>query len=214
MTTAAESKNPKITLEQPKHDSTLDQISMNITGDTPIGESIVSSPPTLAAETVSEGTESMATVKTDSVVSSDKGEIPATTDVEKKIRRAERFGVPVQLSEQEKRNTRAERFGTASTTSESVKNSEDQKRKTRAERFGTSVPATATAADEAKKKARLERFAAAPNTTTTTTTTTTVEDEKRKARAIRFSQPTASISQVNGEGDKKTAIAGNVGNGT
>ncbi|XP_047331339.1 uncharacterized protein LOC124934891 [Impatiens glandulifera] len=52
----------------------------------------------------------MATVKTDSVVSSDKGEIPTTTDVEKKIRRAEMFCVSIQLSEQEKRNTRAERF--------------------------------------------------------------------------------------------------------
>lgn len=31
-------------------------------------------------------------------------------DVQKKIRRAERFGMPVQLSEQEKRNSRAERF--------------------------------------------------------------------------------------------------------
>lgn len=32
------------------------------------------------------------------------------TDIEKKIRRAERFGITVQLSEQEKRNTRAERY--------------------------------------------------------------------------------------------------------
>lgn len=34
----------------------------------------------------------------------------AANDVEKKVRRAERFGVPVQLSEQEKRNSRAERY--------------------------------------------------------------------------------------------------------
>lgn len=31
------------------------------------------------------------------------------SDTQKKIRRAERFGMPVQLSEQEKRNSRAER---------------------------------------------------------------------------------------------------------
>ena len=32
------------------------------------------------------------------------------SDVEKKIRRAERFGISVQLSEQEKRNSRAQRY--------------------------------------------------------------------------------------------------------
>lgn len=32
------------------------------------------------------------------------------TDIQKKIRRAERFGMPVQLSEEEKRNSRAERY--------------------------------------------------------------------------------------------------------
>lgn len=34
----------------------------------------------------------------------------AVTDIQKKLKRAERFGMPVQLSEQEKRNTRAERY--------------------------------------------------------------------------------------------------------
>lgn len=33
----------------------------------------------------------------------------AAADLEKKLRRAERFGVAVQLSEEEKRRTRAER---------------------------------------------------------------------------------------------------------
>ncbi|RVW98849.1 Protein modifier of SNC1 11 [Vitis vinifera] len=32
------------------------------------------------------------------------------SDIQKKIRRAERFGMPVQLSEEEKRNSRAERY--------------------------------------------------------------------------------------------------------
>ncbi|KAH1090076.1 hypothetical protein J1N35_017333 [Gossypium stocksii] len=58
-------------------------------------------------------------------------------DIQKKIRRAERFGVPIQLSEQEKRNSRAERFGTAPSSkgSEESKQSEELKRKARAERF-------------------------------------------------------------------------------
>lgn len=37
------------------------------------------------------------------------GDVATVTDTQKKIRRAERFGMPVQLSEQEKRNSRAER---------------------------------------------------------------------------------------------------------
>ena len=45
----------------------------------------------------------------DPVVSSPKNDAPVT-DTQKKIRRAERFGLPVQLSEQEKRNSRAERY--------------------------------------------------------------------------------------------------------
>lgn len=40
--------------------------------------------------------------------SSDAGAGPVT-DTQKKIRRAERFGMPIQLSEQEKRDSRAER---------------------------------------------------------------------------------------------------------
>ncbi|KAE8705998.1 hypothetical protein F3Y22_tig00110410pilonHSYRG00030 [Hibiscus syriacus] len=58
-------------------------------------------------------------------------------DVHKKIQRADRFGVPVQLSEQEKRNSRAERFGTAPSSigSEASKQSEELRRKARAERL-------------------------------------------------------------------------------
>ncbi|KAA3455060.1 protein MODIFIER OF SNC1 11-like [Gossypium australe] len=100
-------------------------------------------------------------------------------DIQKKIRRAERFGVPIQLSEKEKRNSRAERFGTAPSSkgSEESKQSEELKRKARAERFGIAAPTTATDED-AKKKARLARFApySKPDS---------VEEEKRKLRAIR-----------------------------
>ncbi|KAL4283110.1 hypothetical protein GQ457_16G023130 [Hibiscus cannabinus] len=129
-------------------------------------------------------------------------------DIQKKILRAERFGVPVQLSEREKRNSRAERFGTvpSSNGSEASKQSEELKRKARAERFGTAAPSTATDED-AKKKARLAKFApySKPDS---------VEEEKRKARAIRFSNPSAgSLSRENGKGNPEpdTPMAGKAG---
>ncbi|CAL5351211.1 unnamed protein product [Camellia sinensis] len=118
------------------------------------------------------------------------------SDTKKKIRRAERFGMPVQLSEQEKRNSRAERFGTVPATngSDALKKSEDQKRKARAERFG--IVQSVSADEEVKKKARLARFAAA------VPKTDPQEEEKKKARALRFSQPPSdSLSQVNDKGN-------------
>ncbi|KAF8042503.1 hypothetical protein BT93_A0974 [Corymbia citriodora subsp. variegata] len=126
-------------------------------------------------------------------------------DVQKKIRRAERFGMPVQLSEQEKRNSRAERFGTKSgpNKSEELTKSEELKRKARAERFGV-LAAPADADEEAKKKARLARFTSGPKVDPE-------EEEKRKARAIRFSNPPlGSLSHVNG----KEAIAGKASEGS
>ncbi|KAL5546254.1 hypothetical protein UlMin_005941 [Ulmus minor] len=134
------------------------------------------------------------------------------SDIEKKMRRAERFGISVQLTEEEKRNSRAERFGkgsgsvSASTGSEVSKKSEELKRKARAERFGIASPPVPSEI-EAKKKARLARFAPAPKTTDP------LEDDKRKARAIRFSStPASSLSSVNGKTDVElTAAAGNGG---
>ncbi|MCD7463960.1 hypothetical protein HAX54_051783 [Datura stramonium] len=110
-------------------------------------------------------------------------------DVQKKMKRAERFGTPVQLSEEEKRNSRAERFGTGSPVqgSDALKKSEEHKRQARAERFG--LVKSATSDEEAKKKARLTRFAPPMKTDP-------VEEDKRKARALRFSQP-----QANGKGN-------------
>ncbi|XP_010528171.1 PREDICTED: protein MODIFIER OF SNC1 11-like [Tarenaya hassleriana] len=128
------------------------------------------------------------------------------SDVQKKIRRAERFGMPVQVSEEEKRNSRAERFGTASKLpcSEASKASEELKRKARAERFGIPVP-PAPSDDEAKKKARLARFGGPAKDES-------VEEDKRKARAIRFSTTISGPpSQVkgNGNGDiKQAAVTG------
>ncbi|KAL3531878.1 hypothetical protein ACH5RR_005399 [Cinchona calisaya] len=142
-----------------------------------------------------------------------KGEVDAggaVTDIQKKIRRAERFGMPVQLSEEEKRNSRAERFGmgTGSHGSGALKKSEENKRKARAERFGL---VQSTSADEdAKKKARLARFAPASKPDS-------AEEDKRKARALRFSQnqPT-SLTQLNGDGkvETKVAVLGKAGGAT
>ncbi|CAN1775621.1 Protein MODIFIER OF SNC1 11 [Linum perenne] len=114
----------------------------------------------------------------------------SVTDTEKKLRRAERFGISVKLSEVEKRNSRAERimcsranssrFGTPPVTQGSAapKNSEELKRKSRAERFGLPVQAEPTDV-EAKKKARLERFGSIPKPDA-------AEEDKKKARALRF----------------------------
>ncbi|KAF9680332.1 hypothetical protein SADUNF_Sadunf06G0110100 [Salix dunnii] len=191
-----------------------------------------------------------------------KSTAPAT-DSDKKIRRAERFGITVQLSEKEKRNSRTgvklepvkkvrlgdsdfacayacvhaswvcawegvvlmtahvhpcgcvfrefysaalfvcidvgklKLFGTGSQGSElesdSVKKSEELKRKARAERFGIPVPPTATDV-EVKKKARVERFALAPKIDA-------LEENKRKARALRFSQSSTDSLSMNGKGD-------------
>ncbi|XP_051126861.1 protein MODIFIER OF SNC1 11-like isoform X2 [Andrographis paniculata] len=116
----------------------------------------------------------------------------AITDIHKKMKRAERFGMPVQLSEEEKRSSRAERFGTATSVgeSDSAKPSEELKRKARAERFG--IVQSEPSNEEVKKKARLARFGSSKPDP--------IEEEKKKARAIRFSQP-RSGSIANGKGD-------------
>ena len=113
------------------------------------------------------------------------------TDLEKKQKRAERFGTELKISETEKRNMRAARFhggknnaakqespvtppkGTppkgaagVKAPSKDVAEAEVVKRRARAQRFGAlpaDVPASAplSTGEEAKKKARLERFAMA-----------------------------------------------------
>ncbi|CAA7389532.1 unnamed protein product [Spirodela intermedia] len=116
------------------------------------------------------------------------------TDLQKKLLRAERFGMPVQLSEEEKRSSRAERFGMGSTIHGK---SEELKRKARAERFG--VAAQPSGDEEEKKKARLARFGQAP-------ASDTLEEEKRKARAARFSQTAPPApSESNGKVHSDTA---------
>ncbi|XP_060176577.1 protein MODIFIER OF SNC1 11-like isoform X2 [Lycium barbarum] len=119
------------------------------------------------------------------------------SNIQKKMKRAERFGMPVKLSEEEKRNSRAERFGTGSPVqgSDASKKAEEHKKQARAERFG--LVKSDTTDEEVKKKARLTRFAPPP------AKTDPVEEDKRKARALRFSQP-----QTNGKGNvEQEAVA-------
>ncbi|CAA3015702.1 Hypothetical predicted protein [Olea europaea subsp. europaea] len=131
----------------------------------------------------------------------------AAADVQKKMKRAERFGMPIQLSEEDKRNSRAERFGTGTALhgSDSSKQSEDLKRKARAERFGIATPTD----EEAKKKARGARFGSVAKADS-------AEEEKKKAREIRFSQPqSGSLSKANvEENNELTAISSKAGGGT
>ncbi|KAM0953709.1 hypothetical protein DsansV1_C01g0002831 [Dioscorea sansibarensis] len=130
----------------------------------------------------------------------------AQTDLQKKVRRAERFGVPVKLSEQEKRNSRAERFGNGpSSCGTSNGKAEEEKRKARAERFGLDVQMASE--EEAKKKARLDRFA--PNKKPDT-----LEEEKRKARAARFSQTSTASSATNGQANPEMTTVDQIKGGT
>ncbi|KFK24726.1 hypothetical protein AALP_AA8G016600 [Arabis alpina] len=128
---------------------------------------------------------------------------PVDEVVQKKIRRAERFGVSVKLTEEEKRNSRAERFGTVAAAaavngSDGTKKAEELKRKARADRFGVvaaSSPTTGNTEEEAKKKARLARFG---NDTKADAKVdvkvNSAEEDKRKARALRFSKAASDSS--------------------
>lgn len=173
-----------------------------------------SSTPQLPAPSSSDGDEKKGTPTAADVKTTDVDGGSAATDIQKKMKRAERFGLPVHLSEEEKRNSRAERFGTGSSVDglDSSKQSEELKRKARAERFGTVKSVSAD--EESKKKARLARFGPAP-VAAAVTVTDSAEEEKKKARALRFSQPQSS-PKANGEGniEVKAAVSGNAGGGT
>ncbi|EFJ11119.1 hypothetical protein SELMODRAFT_447133 [Selaginella moellendorffii] len=101
------------------------------------------------------------------------------SDMEKKQRRAERFGVGLNFSEDEKRKLRASRFNASdkkgvSKAKVSIE-SETEKKNARAARFGTANVASAN--EDAKKRARLDRFSGVDSN---------LEAEKKKARAARF----------------------------
>ncbi|PHT36382.1 hypothetical protein CQW23_24082 [Capsicum baccatum] len=154
------------------------------------------SDPNPTAETVSPPTSDSAKEET-KAAAADGDDSCQGNDIQKKMKRAERFGMPVQLSEQEKRNSRAERFGTGSPVqgSDALKNSDEHKRKARVERFG--LVKTDTTDKDAKKKARLTRFAPPAKIDQ-------VEEDKRKARALRFSQSQhGSQSQANGKANNE-----------
>ncbi|KAJ7513809.1 hypothetical protein O6H91_23G015700 [Diphasiastrum complanatum] len=131
------------------------------------------------------------------------------SDLEKKQRRAERFGVDVKMSENEKRRLRAARFGAASDNLEkgcqsvyadsskmspTLKEAEAEKRKARAARFGTSESSEKSPSDDdAKKRARLARFGSSPDARTDPSS-----EEKKKARAARFGSAAKEVV-LNGE---------------
>ncbi|KAE8099494.1 hypothetical protein FH972_017474 [Carpinus fangiana] len=189
-------ENPKETLDHEVSPISKPDLHEDPPSSTPTQVSSDSTVPSGTVESRKDGEDSKSTA------ASPAGDDGPVSSIQKKIRRAERFGISVQLTEEEKRNSRAERFGTGSTLhgSEASKSSEVLKRKARAERFHFL----------SKKKARLARFAPVSKTDT-------LEEEKRKARMIRFSNPPSnSLSQVNGKGDvePKAAIAGKAGGGT
>eukprot|EP00252_Welwitschia_mirabilis_P014636 TRINITY_DN321_c0_g1_i1.p1 TRINITY_DN321_c0_g1~~TRINITY_DN321_c0_g1_i1.p1 ORF type:complete len:236 (+),score=50.04 TRINITY_DN321_c0_g1_i1:161-868(+) len=118
------------------------------------------------------------------------------SELEKKQRRAERFGVALQLSEEEKRLSRAARFshsqsaGLTIGSSLETKLSEEKKLKARAERFGIAFHSPAD--DEARKKARLARFGEDAKMGSP-------EEDKRKARTVRFS---TAVNESGSNGDE------------
>ncbi|XP_028093087.1 protein MODIFIER OF SNC1 11-like isoform X4 [Camellia sinensis] len=111
-------------------------------------------------------------------------EDPVVSNIQRKIRRAERFGMPVQLSEEEKRNSRAQRFGIVQ--SEPV--DEAAKKKARLARFGAATKTDPL--EEDKKKARAIRFS--------------------QPKSGSLSQVNGKGNNI----EMKTAIAGKAGGGT
>lgn len=118
------------------------------------------------------------------------GAFDATEELEKRKKRAERFGMPIPVSKEEeeaRKRARAERFGLPVPV-----NTEEEKarKKARAERFGLPIPLSKEEL-EAKKKARAERFGLqntnGPSEKSAKSGMSDEEKRRREERAKRFS---------------------------
>jgi len=147
-----------------------------------------------------------------------KSQTDLATELERRKKRAERFGV--ELSDSDKKLQRAARFGTtvsnpldAPLTAPRMPNrkpsivEDDERLKKRAERFG--LDKSNTVNEDEKKRKRAERFGLSapsnsasidnPSSTTSTNSVSEInEEEKKKRRAERF-----SINDTNGEPTNK-----------
>jgi len=161
--------------------------------------------------------DSLSTVQTSQVPSKNQNQADLATELERRKKRAERFGIG--LSDADKKLQRAARFGTtvsnpldAPLTAPRIPNrkpsivEDDEKLKKRAERFG--LDKSNTLVEDEKKRKRAERFGLNapsnsasidnPSSTSSNPVTEINEEEKKKRRAERF-----SINDTNGEPTNK-----------
>ncbi|KAL6503139.1 hypothetical protein OROHE_023768 [Orobanche hederae] len=161
---------------------------------------------------------------------SDAHDSGAVTDIQKKMKRAERFGMPMKMTEEEKRNSRAERVKALSHFKRISERMTSSRKLTcilfsagaivvgYISQFHTGSAAngsdTCKALEVLKKKSRAERFGIVQSDTSDeeakkkarlarfgcVSKTDTVEEDKKKARALRFSQPDSG-SKTNGKGN-------------
>lgn len=135
----------------------------------------------------------------------DEGLVPAAatpaamTDIEKKRRRAERFGTDLKISEADKRKLRAARFndGTKNVANDVVVKTTDKVSDSSSKTPALTAEAKSALlkAENAKRKARAERFGSIPQEVTTVKPKNEVsakpkfsqdEEAKKKARMARF----------------------------
>lgn len=95
-------ENPTKTVDIPVPAAAKPDLPVDPPSDTPTATS-----PSSVVDSAENG--SKADTQDPKTAAADDGSAPATA-VEKKMRRAERFGISVQLTEEEKRNSRAERY--------------------------------------------------------------------------------------------------------
>lgn len=109
--TAPNVENPKKTLVQSLPPDPNQKAKME--SQTQSSTAVAPAPPSNPQQTSTEGGEEKkaapGTGDTSEVDGNVNGDDAPVTDIQKKMRRAERFGMSVQLSEEEKRNSRAER---------------------------------------------------------------------------------------------------------